>query len=86
MVANFNGEYVNMRPVIFPFPPDLLEVVSFSNFSFREITHSEGNILKTCDVYICCSSHARPLVGTVFCISASTFPWRENSISVEKDA
>lgn len=86
MVANFNGEYVNMGPVIFPFPIDLLEMASFSSFSFQEVTHSDGNISKMFDVYIYCSSHARPLVGTAFCISASTFPWRENSISMEKDA
>lgn len=80
-VANFNA-----RPVIFLFPRDLLEMASFSNVSFREVTHSDGNILKMCDVYIYCSFHARPLVGTVFCISASTFPVGENSISVETDA
>lgn len=85
VVANFNGEYVDMGPVVFPFLPDLLEMVSFSCFTFREVTHSDGNILKMCDVYIYCSSHASPLVDTVFCISASTFPWRENSICVEKD-
>lgn len=55
MVPNFNGEYVNMRPLIFPFPRDILEMVSFSILSFRELMHSDKNIFKTCNVYVACS-------------------------------
>lgn len=33
-----------------------------------------------------CSFHARPVVYTVFCVSASAFSWGENTISVETDS
>lgn len=77
---NFNGEYVNMRPLIFPFPRQVLETVSFAAFSFSRINAFAWKRFANVPRLKQCSFHPRPLVGSVFCIR---FPWDKNTISVE---